>query len=281
MKKQISVAVILLFIGLAFAPSINANMGKIVLGSKPDLVCNGSLNWADVKPGSTCTGSFEVTNLGDLDSLLNWEIVEWPKWGSNWSFNPESWNDLQYGDFIEVDVEVVAPIEPNQYLVGSIKLINTENLSDYCSVEVIMIVPFTEFIDISDLDNHTKQENKANLNGNFLVEIRNIFGGFGVHAEIVSGTDEDLDEVGWKISLSSGGLLFIGKKRTGMIDTLHAGETVKIWSFVFGIFGYGVMYKIRVSVFYNGDEIEQRDALGKLFGPYVSNIFLDPPINVK
>ncbi|MFO7677165.1 MAG: hypothetical protein R6V50_02110, partial [Thermoplasmatota archaeon] len=40
----------------------------------PDLDCAGSLNWADVEPGSTVNGTFTVSNVGDAGSLLDWEI---------------------------------------------------------------------------------------------------------------------------------------------------------------------------------------------------------------
>lgn len=110
----------------------------------------------------------------------------------------------------------------------------------------------------------------------FLLEIMNIAGGIGVHAEIVSGYHKDLDNVGWSISLNNGGLLLIGKKRTGMIETLPAGGTAKIWSFVFGILGRGVGYDIRITVSLEGEEVEERNAVGEVIGPFVRNIFVDP-----
>ena len=111
---------------------------------------------------------------------------------------------------------------------------------------------------------------------NFLIEIQNITGGFGIHADVVSGTHKNLTEVEWKISFSSGGWLLIGKQRTGMIDTLHAGETIKIWSFVFGIFGRGLPYDIRFSIFYEDAEIYQRDAIAEVVGPFVRDVRVDP-----
>jgi len=283
--KVLVIAVILLFIGLAFAPSINANIGKRTLKySKPDICCEGELYWLDAEPGETATGHFEVGNCGEEGSLLGCEIIDWPDWGT-WTIDPMSWNDQAPEDGpVTVDVEVIAPDEINEDLWGEIKVINLGNPDDFCEISVFwreksIDNEVLESTDFHDTNNHfVKQGQEICPTNCFLVEIRNITGGFGVHAEIVSGTNKDLYDVGWKISLSEGGLLLIGKKRTGMIDTLHAGETVKIWNFVFGIFGYGVMYNIRISLFYNGGDIGGRDALGQVFGPYVRNIFVDPPI---
>jgi hypothetical protein len=142
---------------------------------------------------------------------------------------------------------------------------------------IIFLLVFSNILIVSSLTKNSYYRSNYSIEP-FLVKIQNITGGFGVHAEIISGTNEDLNNVGWKISLSGGGLLLIGKKRSGIIETLYAGERIKIWSFVFGILGYGIFYKIRISIFFNGDEIEQRDALGQVFGPFVRNIFIDPPI---
>ena len=58
---------------------------ETIPGPEPDLDCNGSLSWTDVPPGSTVEGSFEVSNIGEDGSELDWEVIEWPDWG-NWSF---------------------------------------------------------------------------------------------------------------------------------------------------------------------------------------------------
>jgi hypothetical protein len=50
----------------------------------PDLDCTGSLSWTSVPAGSTVTGEFTVSNIGDSGSLLNWEVAEYPGWGT-WS----------------------------------------------------------------------------------------------------------------------------------------------------------------------------------------------------
>jgi len=76
------------------------------------LDCAGSLSWADITPGDTVTGEFTVENIGDPESLLDWEIESFPEWGT-WSFDPESGLDLTPEDgAITVDIEVVAPEDP-------------------------------------------------------------------------------------------------------------------------------------------------------------------------
>jgi len=55
----------------------------------PDLDCDGEILIVDVKPNSFITGSCEVINVGEPDSLLDWEIENYPDWGT-WTFNPES-----------------------------------------------------------------------------------------------------------------------------------------------------------------------------------------------
>jgi len=72
----------------------------------PDLDCDGSLSWTEVTPGETVTGTFTVENIGDEDSLLDWEIESYPDWGSNWTFDPDGGTDLPKGAPITVDVEV-------------------------------------------------------------------------------------------------------------------------------------------------------------------------------
>jgi parallel beta-helix repeat protein len=103
----------------------------------PDLSCEGNLIWADVKPGETVECYFTVENIGDIDSLLDWEIIEYPEWGI-WSFTPENGTDLLSGDSVDVIVEVVAPDEGNKEFNGTVKIVNSENLSDFCEIDVLL-----------------------------------------------------------------------------------------------------------------------------------------------
>jgi len=104
---------------------------KISIVLNPDLECNGELSWSDVEPAATVEGSFEVSNEGDDFSLLDWEIVSHPNWGT-WSFEPESGADLspEEGAMV-VELSVIAPNESNKQLNGSIKIVNIDNPSDY------------------------------------------------------------------------------------------------------------------------------------------------------
>ena len=48
----------------------------------PDLDCIGSLVWYDVEINSTVTGEFQLGNIGEEGSLLNWTIKSFPSWGA-------------------------------------------------------------------------------------------------------------------------------------------------------------------------------------------------------
>jgi len=102
----------------------------------PDLECDGSLSWSDIKPGLTVTNSFIVKNIGDEDSELNWEITEKPDWGT-WTFSQEEGNELtpESGE-ITIQVSVIAPDEKEQDFSGHITIINKENASDFEIIDV-------------------------------------------------------------------------------------------------------------------------------------------------
>ena len=114
---------------------------------EPDLDCTGSLSWNDVEPGGIVEGSFTVSNVGDPTSLLDWEVVEWPDWGSgsSWTFTPSNGIDLTPEDGLQtVQVEVVAPDEPETEFEGEIKVVNNEDPSDYCIIPVSLITPMSQ-----------------------------------------------------------------------------------------------------------------------------------------
>ena len=132
-RKGLAVAVILLFIGVALAPSINAVDDPV-----PDLDCDGCLCWTEVEPGETATGRFTVENIGDPESLLDWEIESYPDWGT-WTFDPDSGTGLTPEDGgITVDVEVVWPEEADG---GEIKIVNCENPDDFCIIDICIPPP--------------------------------------------------------------------------------------------------------------------------------------------
>jgi hypothetical protein len=152
MNKIVVVGTILLFIGVA------SSMGKIIEKKSAffdldsdveknldfikvlpsDLDCEGELCWVDVEPGATVTGSFEVSNVGEPLSELDWEIASWPEWGT-WTFDPSNGTDLTPEDGeVTVDVEVIWPEEANG---GEVKIVNCENPYDFCIISISLPTP--------------------------------------------------------------------------------------------------------------------------------------------
>ena len=114
---------------------------KINIELNPDLECNGELSWSNIEPGATVEGSFEVSNEGDDFSSLNWEIESFPDWGT-WTFEPDSGTDLSpEGGTIIVNVSVVAPNEIGTKFTGEIKVVNTDNISDYEIISASLSTP--------------------------------------------------------------------------------------------------------------------------------------------
>jgi len=120
--------------------------GQYVPPPKPDLTCNGTLRWDNVKTGSTMTGTFSVKNIGQAGSLLDWEVSSWPTWG-NWSFSPANGVGLLAGSSVTVTATVVAPSQKNKQFTGSIEVRNIHNYSDNCTIPVYLKTPRTKMID--------------------------------------------------------------------------------------------------------------------------------------
>jgi C1A family cysteine protease len=110
--------------------------------TKPDLECQGDLAWTDVKTGSTVKGSFTVENIGEPLSSLDWEIVEYPDWGT-WTFTPSSGENLKTvtGPYT-VEVSLIAPEIKDQDFNGEIKIVNKEDSSDYSIIKVSLSTPY-------------------------------------------------------------------------------------------------------------------------------------------
>jgi len=106
----------------------------------PDLECEGSLSWTGVQSGDTITGSFTVENVGDNGTFLNWGIVIKPSWGE-WSFDPDNGDDLETGFIQTVMVTVIAPSEKNEEFIGEIMIINVDEPSDSCTIDVYLATP--------------------------------------------------------------------------------------------------------------------------------------------
>jgi len=105
----------------------------------PDLNCTGSLSWSDIQPGSTVYGSFEVQNVGDSGSLLNWTVNSSSLTWGTWTFTPASGENLTpEAGSVTVQVHVVAPNEKNTEFQGSIRVQNQNNASDVDTVPVML-----------------------------------------------------------------------------------------------------------------------------------------------
>ena len=134
-------------IGASFDNDNGVSSGSAYIyikGLKPDLDCGGSLSWTDVTPGDTVSGSITVENVGDIDSLLDWQIDSYPDWGT-WSFNPESGTNLLAGETSTIDVEVVAPDEPETEFTGEVVIVNCNDPSDTCTISVSLATPVSQF----------------------------------------------------------------------------------------------------------------------------------------
>ncbi len=114
-----------------------------VINSKvpiPDLDCNGSLTWTNVKPNTTVTGTFQVGNIGQPGSLLNWQIVTYPTWGT-WTCTPSSGSGLMAGGWTTITATCLAPNQRNKQFTGNIKVVNMNDPTDNCTISVSLKTP--------------------------------------------------------------------------------------------------------------------------------------------
>lgn len=96
-----------------------------------DLHCDGSLQWEKEKPNSEITGFFSLSNTGEDGSLLDWEISEYPDWGT-WDFSQDNGKDLTPEDgSLNITVTVLIPDEKNAEFSDEIKIINKNDPTDY------------------------------------------------------------------------------------------------------------------------------------------------------
>ncbi len=105
-----------------------------------NLESGGSLNWDSIEPGTTVMGNFTVSNKGNPQTFLNWEIVSYPEWGT-WSFSPSSGEHLPAGESVNVVVNVVAPLEENTQFTGVVTIINSDKIGDSCEIPVVLKTP--------------------------------------------------------------------------------------------------------------------------------------------
>jgi len=124
----------------------NGTLGVVVYNPPiADLDCEGSLSWEEVNAGSNVTGSFKVKNIGEEGSLLNWSIDSYPSWGT-WTFTPDNGTELPDGGSVTVAVSVVAPSEKNSEYSGKVKIVNSDNATDFCEIDVVLTTPRTRTI---------------------------------------------------------------------------------------------------------------------------------------
>jgi hypothetical protein len=110
----------------------------------PNLSGDGSLNRTEVEPATTVYGSFRVNNIGDPASLLQWKVETYPNWGT-WAFTPGSGENLtpEEGN-ITVQVSVTAPNQGDMEFSGSIRVVNTDNSSDFEDISIYLKTPVNE-----------------------------------------------------------------------------------------------------------------------------------------
>jgi hypothetical protein len=109
---------------------------------EPAICCEGSLVWENVKTLVTVNGTFQVCNCGDPGSLLNWKVdtASIPAWGT-WTFTPSSGTGLAQPDCVTITVEVKAPAQKKKTFTGKIKMINSDDPTDFCEIDVSLKTP--------------------------------------------------------------------------------------------------------------------------------------------
>ena len=114
----------------------------------PDLDCRGIISWSypgGSQQGGTKTGTFDVGNIGQAGSLLDWSVTSWPTWGA-WTFTPSSGTGVGQGVWVTVTASVVPPNQPNQHLTGYITVTNSADSTDYCQIPVSLDTPRARLI---------------------------------------------------------------------------------------------------------------------------------------
>lgn len=104
----------------------------------PDLHCSDEFIWSDVNPMSKISDSFTIRNIGEPSSNLNWEITEWPEWGSRWTFTPSNGNNLkpESGEFT-IGVTLIAPSEKEaEFNDDYIKIVNKDDPTDFAIIDI-------------------------------------------------------------------------------------------------------------------------------------------------
>ncbi|HDQ15737.1 MAG TPA: hypothetical protein ENN45_01610 [Bacteroidetes bacterium] len=111
-----------------------------------ELYCDDVIALSNVKPLSLVEASFSIENIGEPFSNLNWEISEWPDWGT-WTFKPKSGSNLkpENGPF-NIEVKFLSPSKRDTEFSGEIKIVNIDNPSNYEIVEVTVATSKTRLV---------------------------------------------------------------------------------------------------------------------------------------
>ena len=100
--------------------------------------------------GSLVNGSVFISNVGDVGSMLGWEVLSFPNdWGSNWTIRWRRNDQLATfeGGYVgtnepeEVFVQVLAPDEKNGNFSGEIVLVNVDDPTDTCTINLVCKTP--------------------------------------------------------------------------------------------------------------------------------------------
>ncbi|KYK32011.1 MAG: hypothetical protein AYK22_00180 [Thermoplasmatales archaeon SG8-52-3] len=106
------------------------------------ICCDGSLSWEDVPPGTTVSDTFEICNCGDNGTILNWQFESAPNWpGAVFEIEPDSGQGLQEGECVTITVNVTAPTNKTEEFIGKIKIINSDDTSNFCEIDVYLKTP--------------------------------------------------------------------------------------------------------------------------------------------
>ncbi len=109
--------------------------------AQSDLDSQGTLHWEQIKAGTTVTGNFSIGNIGEPNSQLRWSIESTPDYGT-WTITPNQ-GKLSEDEWITIAVEVVAPQQRNRQFSGSIRIINSDDPTDYEDIDIVLTTPHT------------------------------------------------------------------------------------------------------------------------------------------
>jgi len=113
----------------------------------PDLECEGELRWENVPPGTNVTGSFKIRNNGDPGSILHCkgDLSSIPDWGK-WTFSGSAAILTVEDGWITVNATVTAPDNKTEEFTGTLIVLNAQDPTDYCEIDVYLKTPRTRTV---------------------------------------------------------------------------------------------------------------------------------------